>query len=149
RGLRSSAFGLRGPRPRVTFQLLGVAATNAADLGGRELGHAALVRPQFHRAFQWVQFDDAAARAATVVARLGALARHALEQIAVHLVLVLQAAHEAPAWPADLLWVEGQLLISRHADAHGVEALQPGAGARAVAAHAQRAEHARLIARPD
>src|SRR5690606_29480733 len=119
----------------------------ARHLVGGELLDGALVGLQLHRALQRVELDDAPAGAAAVVAGLGALARHALEQLAVHVVLVLQAAHQPPARPRDLLGVERQLLVARHADADGVEALQPGRAAGAVAAHPQRAEDARLVAR--
>src|SRR5690606_28968723 len=109
----------------------------------------ALLGLDLDRALDRVQLHDAAAGAAGLVAAAAALARHALEELAVHLVLVLQAAHQPPAGTRDLLGAPWELLVPRHPDAHRPEALQPGRAARAVAAHAQRAEHPRLVARAD
>src|SRR5690606_30045713 len=122
---------------------------SSRDLVGGVLLDGALVGTQLDGALERVELDDAPAVAALLVTAAPALLRHPLEQFLVHVVLVLQAAHQAATGTADLLGVERELLVAGHPYAHRAEALQPRGAAGAVATHAQRAEDPGLVTRAD
>ena len=63
--------------------------------------------------------------------------------------LVTQAAHEAPAHARDLLRVERKVLVFGHADRHGVELPAQTFAAQLLAAVAESAHDARLVAHAD
>jgi len=64
-------------------------------------------------------------------------------------VLVDQAAHQPPADPGELRRVERQLLVFRHLDRDRLEVAQEGRAAQLLAARADAANRARLVAHPD
>ena len=64
----------------------------------------------------------------------------------VHLVLVLEAAHETPAAAGDLGGVERQVLVFGHADGDGLLVAGERGAAEAAAAGAVAADDARLVA---
>src|SRR5690625_1425622 len=102
------------------------AARGPIPLADREVVHRAFVRTQFSCLLQRIELGDTATDTAAGMAHPGALLGHAFQQFTVHLVLVLQTAHEAATWTADLLRVQGQLLVTGHADTDRRETLQPG-----------------------
>ncbi len=119
------------------------------ELLRRQLFVAALVVRHFDRAFKRVELDHAPARAGVGVAGFAALFGQVGEQVVVHIVFVLQTAHQASAGAADLFRVERQLLISGHPDRDGAKTLKPGRTARTAAAHPERTDDAGLVARAD
>ena len=76
------------------------------------------------------------------LAQLGAAA---VEGVVV-LLLVAQAAEQAPADAGDLGGVEEEVLLLGHLDGHGGEPVQEAPAAADHAAVAQRADHLRLVA---
>lgn len=108
--------------------------------GGRVLPHAQ--RPRDHvglhdhpRALG--RFDDAAHAGRDLV------------EVFIGGLLVHQAAHQPPAGAADLGRVQGEALLLGHFDGNGLEVLQKTAAAKRLAANAQAAQHARLVAHAD
>src|SRR5690625_5787443 len=109
-------------------------APEPLQFADRVLVHRAFVRTQFSCLLQRIELGDTATDTAAGMAHPGALLGHAFQQFTVHLVLVLQTAHEAATWTADLLRVQGQLLVTGHAETDRRATLQPGGGARTTAA---------------